>query len=181
MLITENQLHFLYPSLCIPLFSLRGMGKEKSTEEELNGRKLLDGPCFLPWYTIGSCKSAAAGPPWSKPSRRAAFGQCSLQKARRSQCRRCGRKMGVIRALQCASYSWRQNSPSGAIAGERSKDSPPTTLTRVTGIPRNIKPSSHVLSCRAAQAKDTASLLLSFSEHLHFAEHTSPKVPGIFT
>ena len=91
------------------------------------------------------------------------------------------RRTDVIRARQRVSYSGRQSSPSGATAGDRREDSPRTALTHVTGIPRNTKPSSHALSCRAAQAKDTASLLLLFSEHLHFAEYTSPKVPGILT
>lgn len=37
------------------------------------------------------------------------------------------------------------------------------------------------LPCPAAQPKDTKLLLLLLSQHLRYAEHTSPKVPGILT
>lgn len=157
MLLIENQLHFLSLPLSVPLFQLRGMGREKSTEEGLKGCKPLDGPCFSPWYTTGSCSAAC--------------------RRNREPCRRCSRRMGIIRALQCASYFWRQKSPSGATAGGKNEDSPRTTFTHVTSIPRNTKPSSHVPSCQAALAKDSDSLLLLLSGYLRFAEHTSPKVP----
>lgn len=91
--------------------------------------------------------------PWSKAGRGASSGQQSWQQARHSQGRRCSRKTSLIRALPCASYSWRQNSPSGAVAGEQSEDSPRTTPAHVRGIPRNTKPPSPALSCPTAQAK----------------------------
>lgn len=119
--------------------------------------------------------------PWSKAGRGASSGQQSWQQAHHSQCRSRGRKTRLIRALPCASYSWRQNSPSGDVSGEQSEDSPRTTPAHVRDIPRNTKPSSPAPSCPAAQDKDIQLLLLLLSEHLRYAEHTSPKVPGILT
>lgn len=151
------------------------MGRQESTGMRLKSCKPLGAPSFLLWCTTESCNSAA------KPGRGAFSGQQSWQQARHSQRRRCSRKTSLIRALPCASYSWRQNSPSGAAAGEQSEDSPWTTPAHVRGIPRNTKPSSPALSCPAAQAEDTQLLLLLLPEHLRYAEHTSPKVPGILT
>lgn len=133
------------------------MGRKKSTGVRLKSCKPSDGPSFLPYSPWGAVTQQQ---PWSKGGRGASSGQQSWQQARHSQRRRCGRKTSLIRALPCASYSWRQNSPSGAVAGEQSEDSPRTTPAHIRGIPRNTEPPSPALSCPAAQAEDTELLLL---------------------